>query len=422
MSYKTDRLVDLFPAVYAVRDRTSLLYRLLDAAGAEFMAADGAIKALLKSHWVDYANGPALDGLGAIFGVERRRLLDGSLEPDNAFRLRLKSIVPLFTGGGTRRAILGAVRSALGLPFDLAQLNLPPQFSALRQDLENLVRLEEFSPQNQRLVVEISDPSQAGSLILDAPIPSVYAESPLIEWTFTHGSGRRLHLERLGSGLGAQSIDDLIFPEGETLRLSRRTDGSLAAFLGTNDVSSMFQGLGGNPAVMPELPPQGSQWLFTAESGLFDFGIFDQFDTFDRPLFRVEMTWISHQPLTFDVYVPYFLKSEVDRLVQVHNYPGAIFAYEGLDQEVIQAVIDLARAAGVRGSVQFSISFSEDHAQQETFQMDVNHSIQEEANQDEALQVDSQATLSEQHDLAERFVVGGVYDFSSFDGVFGFVT
>ncbi len=71
MSYKTDRLTDLFPEAYAVGDRESLLYKLLDAVGAEFMAADEAIKRLLKSHWVDYAEGAGLDGLAATFGVTR---------------------------------------------------------------------------------------------------------------------------------------------------------------------------------------------------------------------------------------------------------------------------------------------------------------------------------------------------------------
>ena len=152
MSYKTDRLTALFPEAYAAGDRESLLYKLLDAVGAEFMDADEAIKRLLKSHWVDYAEGAALDGLAAAFAVSRRRLRGGDLEGDVAFRRRLKSIVPLFAGGGTRRAVIGAVRSALGLPFDLDQLNLGPQYAALRRDIEALIRLEEFSPKGERIL------------------------------------------------------------------------------------------------------------------------------------------------------------------------------------------------------------------------------------------------------------------------------
>src|SRR5689334_17352703 len=117
MSYKTDRLIDLFPQIYAARTTDSLLHQLLDAIGAELLDADDTIRQLLTSHWIGYAGGAALDGLGAIFGVTRRSLPNESLESDEAFRLRLRAVVRLFTGGGTRRAVLGAVRSALGLPF-----------------------------------------------------------------------------------------------------------------------------------------------------------------------------------------------------------------------------------------------------------------------------------------------------------------
>ncbi len=106
MSYKTDRLIDLFPDVYAARDREALLYKLLDAAGAELMAADQSIKALLKSHWVNYASGAGLDGLGAIFGVpppvnrgtidfrRRRKASSASSEPSGRRRRATPKIAP----------------------------------------------------------------------------------------------------------------------------------------------------------------------------------------------------------------------------------------------------------------------------------------------------------------------------------------
>jgi len=146
MSHKTQSLVDLFPDVYAARERESLLYKLLDTIGAEMMTADDKIKNLLKSHWVHYAQAEALDRLASIYGISRRKLRNGSLESDVAFRLRLESTVPLFTGGGTVNAIKGAVRSALGLPFNLDQLKLPSDFSALRDEIEALVSVHEFSP------------------------------------------------------------------------------------------------------------------------------------------------------------------------------------------------------------------------------------------------------------------------------------
>ncbi len=420
MSYKTDRLINLFPDVYAARDRESLLYKLLDAAGAELMAADQSIKALLKSHWVNYASGAGLDGLGAIFGVERRKLPDGSLETDDAFRLRLKSIVPLFTGGGTRRSVLGAVRSALGFPFDLSQLNLPPQFDTLRTDLENLITLVEFSPAPQRLVSELVDPSPGGELLLDVPVVSVRPERPRLSWTFTRGGGRRLQLELVGTGQGVLSEDGLVCPEGQTLFLSASSDGSITAFLGATDVSARFHGLGGGPAILPEVPRQPSQWRFTAQGALFDASVFDVDDTFDLPYFRIEMSWRSYEPLTFDVYVPYFLKTVVNELKLQHNFPSEIFVYEGLDLKTIQQVVDQTRAAGVRGNVHFSLNFRDDHTQSETFQLDSVHHVEEQAGATETLLVSSNNLLSEPHEPNEHFAVGGVFNFSRFDSVFAF--
>jgi hypothetical protein len=420
MSYKTERLVDLFPDVFAARDRSSLLYKLLDAVGAELMDADESIKRLLKSHWINYAEGDALDGLGAIFKVERRRLPNGTPEPDEAFRLRLKSVVSLFTGGGTREAVLGAVRAALGLPFHLNQLRGVPE--ALRQDLENLIILEEFSPNPERFFDEITDPGDAGQLTLDLPVVSVFETRPNIEWIFTQGGGRRLEVERLDTGDGIRSLDTLVIPQGVELRLGADAQGNLTAFLGTTEVASAFTNLDGTtPARMPSVPRFASTWQFRAQSGLFDFSTFDEDDTFDLPLFRVEMTWRSSTPLTFDVIVPYFLQQAIADLKALHGYTGEIFAFEGLDYDTIQQVVDQTRAAGVRGSVQFSLTHVEQHDQQEVLNLHGDHRHTEDANQSDDLTTASGTRLVEPHEVAERLSLGGVFDVSRFDGSFGFI-
>lgn len=424
MSFKTNRLVDLIPQAYAADERSSLLYTLLDAVGAEYMAADAAIKTLLKSHWIDYAEGAALDGLGAVFRVERRTLPDGSAEPDQPFRLRLRSVVPLFTGGGTRRAVLGAVRSALGLPFDLAQLELPSQFAALQADLEALVSLEEFSPNSERLVDEITTNADLGEITLNADVSSVRTDLPRIAWTFTRGGGRRIRVERLDSGAGIRADDSFIVPEGQTLFLSAEPDGALRAFTGGASVSAAFTSLGGGPPVLPEVPRTPSTWQFTAQSALFDHATFNADDTFDHPRFLVEMTWRSHRPLTFDVLIPFFLKTAVERLKEAHGFTGELFIFEGLDLETIQAVVDQTRAAGVRGRVHFALFLpldaadgarAEDHDQVERFTAEGLSNIREDGGSLETFNVGSINEAVEDHDALTRFGVGGVFDLTRFD-------
>ena len=233
MSYKTERLTDLFPDAYAVRDRESLLYKLIDAIGMELMQADESIKQLLKSHWVNYASGQALDGLAAIYGVERRPLRGGQLETDDAFRQRLKAVVPLFTGGGTKQAVIGAVRSALGLPFDLTQLHLPIGFEALQQDIENLIYIVEFSRTGERVVGrDLTVVNSANELTLAIDIPSVRGERPTIRWKFPLGGARGLELtvkpgDPSTPTTGIRTIEALVIPPGETLVLTALNDSLL---------------------------------------------------------------------------------------------------------------------------------------------------------------------------------------------------
>jgi hypothetical protein len=316
--------------------------------------------------------------------------------------------------------VLGTVRSALGLPFDLSQLRLPESAAGLRLDLENLIRLVEFSSRGERLVAEINNPAEAGVLLLEVPVFSVRVERPVIEWTFTLGAGRRLRLERLDTGEGVIAPDDLAVPQGEMLRLSATPDGSLFAFVGGTDVSAHFRNLTGGKPILPEVPRQPSQWLFSAEGALFDSSTFDFPDTFDRPLFRIELAWRSYEPLTFDVYVPYFFKSAVGALAQKHGYDDEIFVYEGLDLQTVQGVVDKTRAAGVRGSVHFSLNFIDDHNPGEAFSMAGDHRLREEAEERESFTKYTGAQISESHAIGDRLSIGGAYDIARFDGVFGF--
>ena len=422
MSYKTEDLARLLPDAYAADDAESLLYKLLDTAGAELMVADEKLKALLKSHWVDYASGPALDGLGAIFGVERRELQSGGLEDDDQFRLRLKAVVPLFTGGGTVKAVLGAVRSALGLPFDLDQLNLPPAQAALREDIEKLVILTEFSPASERLVDNaVSEAGGASELLMVVELPTVREVSPRVEWTFLSGGGRLLSLERLDTGTGVKSDEALVVPRSGSLVLSADEHGRLIATIGVEDVSELFTNLDGTtPALLPEVPPHRSEWRFRAQSGLYGIGAFDGDDTYDLPSYQVEMSLTRFEPLTFDVHVPYFLHNSVNALKERHDYSGELFVFQGLPQERIQDVVDQTRAAGVRGNVIFTLDFYETHDhREERYATLADHRASENMAADDALTLGSINREAEAHDVGEVFVIGGVWDVSTFDGSFG---
>jgi hypothetical protein len=423
MSYKTDRLIALFPDAYAATERLSLVAKLLDAVGAELMIADDSIKRLLKTHWVRYAEGDALDRLAAIYGLQRRGLRSGGLESDAAFRRRVQSTVPLFTGGGTIAAVKGAVRSALGLPFFLSDLNLPPEFRALYDEIDRLVQLTEFSPAGDRVIG--GGPTAvngASELVLSVTAIGVEASVPRIAWTFDTGGGRDLSVEHVGDGVGFRSLPSFSIGEGKTIVFSADTSGQLSALIDNIEQATQFVNLDGSaPARMPLVPPTASQWRFRAYGGMWDRGSFDGDDSFDLSQFHVELSRIRLLPLTFDVQVPYFLRDEITALAARYGYTGELQVFEGIAPEHIQEVVDETRAAGVRGRVQFSLRFFETNDVDDTLKTLAVYRTAEDAEARDSLLLANVDQQTERHDQGDRLTIVGIYDYGRFDGPFGFL-
>ncbi len=440
MSFKTDRLAALFPDVYAAREADSLLHRLLDALAGELLRSDAAVKDLLKSHWIDYATGGGLDGLGALLGVVRRRLPDGTAEGDDTFRPLLKSTVLSFIGGGTVEALKGAIRAALGLPYDLrlferrlaAAGGKPGKGVAdLIAGLDKLVRIEEFSPKAEVVLGNALPMAGGSSATLEVSFTTIQPVTPRIEWTFTQGGGRHLSLVRQDSGAGIASREEFGVPQGSTLVLAEDGSGRFSASIGTSDVSAWFVDIGGTaPAMLPKVPTGDSKWIFSAaRAGEFAFAAYDSGETFDAAAFAVRMAWIRYQPLTFDVVVPYFVDAAVKRVLAGTGYEKSFRVFAGLSLDAIQRVVDTKRAAGVRGMVQYSLSLPgesservpwEDHAAGEKLSAALDHRHGESHDADEDLLVGALGSALEVHDAHEHFAIGGVFDVAVSDGSFGF--
>jgi hypothetical protein len=220
---------------------------------------------------------------------------------------------------------------------------------------------------------------------------------------------------------GIKSDETLVVPPGSTLVLTARPDGALSAVLGGQDVTGSFTNLDGStPPVLPPVPLAHSEWHFVARGGLFDLSAFDAAETFDPPMFRVELSWPRTQPLTFDLVVPYFLQSVVAQLVARHGYTGEVFVFQGLPLDAIPQVVDATRAAGVRGNVHFSLEFFEDHGQYDQLRADAVHHVTEDAGAADALTMGSLNTITESEDAADRFGLAGLFDVSTFDGPFSY--
>ncbi|MEA2301816.1 MAG: hypothetical protein QOE44_2351 [Solirubrobacteraceae bacterium] len=456
MSVKTDRLTALLPDAYGATESESLLSRLLDAVAAELMVADDKVKALLKSHWVDYAEDAALDGLGAIYGVDRRRLPDGTPEGDDGLRRRVRSVVPLFTGGGTRRAVTGAVRSALGLPFDLATLDVPPE---LRDDLEQLVRLDEFPVTDEeveygptRIVVErVAEVGEEAALYVD--IVAYAAEVAPARITLTMGSaGLDPSIESIGSsfrvGVRTDPAKPLFLPAGSVVHFETTAAGEFSAALeGFGDVGDRFVGLDGGPPRLPSVPTEPSRWRFAARGAQFDVSGFDaHFDTsptddqarfdemtfdgffdatpddgepFDSPHFAVAMTWTRAQPLVFDLTVPWSAEAAVAAILGRHGYTGKVFVFAGLGQDAVKQVVEQTRAAGVRANLYFSVLAAEDQDVRESFS-EGRRLVSEDADATDSLRLARANRMVESLDARDAAGVASDLDIAAFDGSFVF--
>jgi hypothetical protein len=221
---------------------------------------------------------------------------------------------------------------------------------------------------------------------------------------------------------GIRATEAFILAPGETLVLSPLENGRLSAVVGFQERADQFTNLDGStPAILPEVPVGRSEWQFRAQSGLFDLSGFDDQNTFDLPTFEVEISWLRYEPLTFTVHVPYFLQEAVDNLIQQHRYPGSLFLFDGLPREALAEVVNQTRAAGVQGSVQFSLNFSEVHQQGEQVNLLGQHALVEDAQVTEALTVTSVNDVREQHAMNETLLIGAVFDISPFDQGHGFV-
>src|SRR5262249_155949 len=148
--------------------------------------------------------------------------------------------------------------------------------------------------------------------------------------------------------------------------------------------------------------------------------VFDGPDTFDLPRFQVEMAWPLYQPLTFDIFVPYFLEQAVLDLATQYRYPGKLLVFQGLPLERIQDVVNQTKAAAVERSVIFTLPFFEPHPQQDLCRLDGQFLRTEDANAQDVLTEGSVDQSAEDHAASDRLGLGGVFDIATFDGSFVF--
>ncbi|WP_020669592.1 hypothetical protein [Amycolatopsis nigrescens] len=116
---KVDRILANLPPTFRVRGEPSALRALAEAYGGELQAAENSLVAVMRAHWVDFADAGEreihdLAGIGALYGLAPRP--DESVEE---FREHLKRYVRTFLDGTvTVQGILRVTAEALGLHIE----------------------------------------------------------------------------------------------------------------------------------------------------------------------------------------------------------------------------------------------------------------------------------------------------------------
>lgn len=268
---RTKRIAGRLPEFYRTWDPDSVIYKVIDAVGRALSEEQKSVFRVMRTHWVDTANGSDLDRLGALF--ELRRFAG---EGDDDYRGRIKSALGQFKGGGTPASVKTLMADFLSVdPADLEISENP-----LRS-----VSVEKRMSGGQSWVL--------GSM-------SVEEASPVIAMTLL-GEGDVV----LNPGLRNLDSGDRVGFTG-TLRAGQRlvmSEGS--ATLDGEDVSASVSA---SPA-FPKLAPGGTRWVYeeaiTAKIGHLDGSSFDSF-IFAVPVpdAVVSFEWSGRQPSTFTLSIP----------------------------------------------------------------------------------------------------------------------
>ena len=267
---RTKRIANRLPEFYRTWDTDSVVYKVLDTVGRALAEEQKSLFRIMRTHWVETANGGDLDRLGALFELERAKG-----EADAGYRERIKAALGQFKGGGTG----GSIKALMGdfLAVEQGQLEIA----------ENPVR-----PLSLEMTVRGGDSWTLGSM-------SVGEASPRIEIEL-RGEGNvvinpTVRNKDSGAWVGLEGT----FRVGQKLVFAENS-----ATLDGKDVSSSLA----KSDAFPMLTPGGSRWVYeesiSAKVGYLDKTQFDS-SIFAVPVPRavIRFSWSGRRPSAFALKV-----------------------------------------------------------------------------------------------------------------------
>lgn len=267
---RTKRIANRLPEFYRTWDADSVIYKVLDTVGRALGEEQKALFRIMRTHWVETANGADLDKLGAVFELQR-----GKGEPDDEYRARIKGALGKFKGGGTGASIKALMADFLCADGDQLEIEENP---------ERALSVE--------MTVKGGDSWTLGSMSVEDASPQIEIE--------LHGDGNVV----INPTVRNMDSGERIGLEG-TFRVGQKLVFTAdSATLDGKDVSSTLL----RSEQFPTLTPGGSHWEYE-ESISAKVGYLDK-TTFDSSIFAVPVpravirfSWSGRRPSTFALKV-----------------------------------------------------------------------------------------------------------------------
>jgi hypothetical protein len=299
---RTKRIANRLPEFYRTWDEDSVIYKVIDSVGRALAEEQKSVFRIMRTHWVDTANGGDLDKLGALFELRR-----DNGEPDDDYRARIKSALRQFKGGGT----IASIRSLMA---DYLSANIEDM--VISENPERTISVERR--------MSGGDSWTIGSMSVDEAYPA-------IEMTL-HGAGSVVlnpAMRNLDTGerVGLEGR----FRAGQTLVMTKDS-----STIDGEDVSSEVSA---SPS-FPRLLPGGSRWVYE-EAISAKIGHFDKAPPLGSSIFSVpvpdavvRLTWSGRQPSTFTLTVPAKALEE-----------------SGVSQSEAEGYLNIIRGAGIQANL-----------------------------------------------------------------------
>ena len=267
---RTKRIANRLPEFYRTWDSESVIYKVVDTVGRALAEEQKSLFRIMRTHWVETANGSDLDRLGAIFELRRAKA-----ELDDDYRSRIRAALGQFKGGGTGASIKALMADFLSADQDQLEIS---------ENLERNLSVE--------TTVRGGDSWTLGSMSVEDSAPQIEIELKGDGNVVINPTVRNLDT---GDCVGLEGR----FTVGQKLVFTERS-----ATLDGEDVSSSLV----RSRSFPKLAPEGSHWAYeesiTAKVGYLDKTHFDS-SIFAVPVPRavIRFTWSGRRPSAFALKV-----------------------------------------------------------------------------------------------------------------------